>query len=154
MVHPGGEATAELYHEAIVAAARRASGHGRLDAPDASIELDNPLCGDRVSMDVQVGGGRLQAVAHRVRGCLLCEAAASIIGANAVGAALEDLMGLEEALGAALSGGFDARSLAWQELSIFAPVVRHRSRHRCVTLPFEALRRILATAAPLAGDGD
>jgi len=153
MVETGGGAAAGLYHQAIVAAARRASGHGRLLAADASIELDNPLCGDRVSMDVQVGAGRLRALAHRVRGCLLCEAAASIIGASAVGETVAQLMGLEAALRAALGHGFERASLPWRELEVFAPVVHHRSRHRCVTLPFEALNRALAEAASAPPQG-
>jgi nitrogen fixation NifU-like protein len=148
MADPHGPAATALYHEAIVAAARRASGHGRLDAADASIELDNPLCGDRVSMDVQVGGGHLRAVAHRVRGCLLCEAAASIIGADAVGETVENLLRLEQALGSALGSGFDSAALPWRELEVFAPVVHHPSRHRCVMLPFEALGRALTAALP------
>lgn len=153
MVEAGDGAGAGLYHQAIVAAARRASGHGSLAAPDASIELDNPFCGDRVSLDVQVDGGRLRAVAHRVRGCLLCEAAASIIGASAVGETVEQLTGLESALRAALDDGFEGAHLPWRELEVFAPVVHHRSRHRCVTLPFEALNRALAEAAPASPRG-
>jgi nitrogen fixation NifU-like protein len=154
MVDPGGEGVAGLYHEAIVAAARRACGNGRLDTPDASIDLDNPLCGDRVSMDVQVANGRLCGIAHRVRGCLLCEAAASIIASNAVGETAENLAGIEKALADALANGFEDRSLPWQELAVFAPVVHHRSRHRCVTLAFEALERALAAAMAGAGGGD
>lgn len=152
MADAGGEASAGLYHEAIVAAARRACGSGRLDLADASVDLDNPLCGDRVSMDVQVQDGRLRAIAHRVRGCLLCEAAASIIAANAVGGSAADLARVQDALADALANGFGDRRLAWPELAVFAPVVRHRSRHRCVTLAFEALARALAAAMPVARD--
>lgn len=154
MVDPGGEGAVGLYHEAIVAAARRACGNGRLNTPDASIDLDNPLCGDRVSMDVQVANGRLRGIAHRVRGCLLCEAAASIIATNAVGETAENLAGIDKVLADALANGFDGRSLPWQELAVFAPVVHHRSRHRCVTLAFEALERALAAAMAGAQDGD
>jgi len=153
MADPGDEQRSGLYQEAIVAAARRACGSGRLDSPDASVEVDNPLCGDRVGMDVRVAGGRLRGIAHRVRGCLLCEAAASIIAANAVGERVEELARMQDALADALANGFDDRSLGWSELAVFAPVVRHRSRHRCVTLAFEALARALAAAAPDAADG-
>jgi NifU-like protein involved in Fe-S cluster formation len=152
VVDPGGEAGPGLYQEAIVAAARRACGSGRLDTPDASVEVDNPLCGDRVGMDVQVGDGRLRGIAHRVRGCLLCEAAASIIAANAVGEPVEALTRVQDSLAHALANGFADASLPWPELAVFAPVVRHRSRHRCVTLAFEALARALAAAAPGAAD--
>jgi NifU-like protein involved in Fe-S cluster formation len=150
MPDPGSdEAAAGLYQEAIVSAARRACGSGRLHAPDASVDLDNPLCGDRVSMDVRVGDGRLRGIAHRVRGCLLCEAAASIIAANAVGETAENLTRVQDAVAGALTDGFADTNLPWPELSVFAPVARHRSRHRCVTLAFEALARALAAA----GDG-
>ena len=147
MVDAGGRSGPGLYQEAIVAAARRASGAGRLAKPDASVGVDNPLCGDRVSMDVQVEAGRLTDIAHRVRGCLLCEAAASIIALNAVGDSAEDLARIQGALAEALAGGFAGRSFAWSDLEIFAPVVEHRSRHRCVTLAFEALATAMTDSA-------
>lgn len=158
-----GEEGAGIYHEAIVAAARRACGSGELDAPDACVEVDNALCGDRVRMQVKVCDGRLSAVAHRVRGCLLCEAAASIIAANAIGETPEALARIQAGLSSALANspanplanpladGFEHGQLGWQELEVFAPVGRHRSRHRCVTLAFEALARALA-AVPAAPD--
>jgi nitrogen fixation NifU-like protein len=146
MIEPSEGGPAGLYHQAIVDAARRARGSGRLETPDASVSVDNPLCGDRVSMDVQVGGGRLRGIAHRVRGCLLCEAAASIIAANAVGETAADLARVEEALADGLANGFGDRRLGWRDLEVFAPVAAHRSRHRCVTLAFEALAAAMAAA--------
>lgn len=149
-----GEGPAGIYHQAIVTAARNACGSGRLESPDASVTVDNPLCGDRVSMDVHVGGGCLRGVAHRVRGCLLCEAAASIIAANAVGETAGELAAVAHALGDALTTGFGDRPLPWAELAVFAPVAGHRSRHRCVTLAFEALTTAIATAMATASAGD
>jgi len=146
MIQAGGGGPAGLYHQAIVEAARRACGSGRLKIPDASVSVDNPLCGDRVSMDVQVGRGRLRGIAHRVRGCLLCEAAASIIAANAVGESAADLARVEQALADGLANGFEDRRLRWRDLEVFAPVAAHRSRHRCVTLAFEALAAAMADA--------
>ena len=153
---PEAEGPAALYHEAIVAAARCARGAGRLESPDASVSVDNPLCGDRVSIDVHVAGDRLGGIAHRVRGCLLCEAAASIIAANAEGTTAEELALVAQGLTDALANGFGDGSIAWQDLQVFAPVVHHRSRHRCVTLAFEALALAMAQAQaqsrPQAGD--
>jgi nitrogen fixation NifU-like protein len=139
-------AAADLYHAAIVGAARAARGAGRLHEPDASVRVDNPLCGDRVSVDVCLREGRISALAHRVKGCLLCEAAASIIGAHGVGESEESLARVGEALGALLRGEAPADSLPWQELGVFAPVSAYPSRHRCVLLAFEALSQALAEA--------
>jgi len=148
-----GHGPAGLYHEAIVKVAHRGCGSGRLETPDASVSIDNPLCGDRVTMDVQMGDGYLRGVAHQVRGCLLCEAAASVIAANAVGETVAELLAVEEALRGALAGGFNGRHMPWQDLAMFAPVAGYRSRHRCVTLAFEALASAMALALDEPGKG-
>ena len=75
----------DLYHQAILDLAREATGHGRLQAPQVSIRVDNPLCGDRVTLDLELQDGRVSALGHQVRGCLLCQAAAAVIGARAPG---------------------------------------------------------------------
>lgn len=146
MTGGAGRPRGDLYHRAIVEAARRATGAGRLEDADAKVTVDNPLCGDRVSIDVRMAGGRVEACAHRVRGCLLCEAAASVIGENAVGETGERLESVRSALAEHLAGGEGAEP-AWRDLEMFDPVRDYRSRHECVLLPFEALLRAVAEAS-------
>ncbi len=133
-----------LYQKAILDLARAAIGHGKLTAPDASVTIDNPLCGDRVSIDLILRDGKVAELAHRVRGCTLCEASASAIGAHAVGAGAAALTAAM-ASAAAIIGGTEDEG-AWPEFAIFRPVRDHKSRHRCVMLPFEALVKALAQA--------
>ena len=134
----------DLYHRAIVDLARQAGGAARLAAPQASATVDNPLCGDRVTIDLALADGRVHAVGHKVRGCMLCQAAAVAIAARAPGetpAALHEIAGrLDQAI---RQDPADLASL-WPELRAFAPVHRHKSRHDCVLLPFKALLRALA----------
>ena len=137
-------AATDLYHVAIIEAARRASGAGHLDAPDTSVTLDNPLCGDRVSVDIRMGDGRISAYAQRVKGCLLCEAAASIIGEHAVGQRPEQLAEVTRAVEALLENPAGENPLPWPKLAVFTPVGSYRSRHRCVLLAFEALAEAVA----------
>lgn len=125
----------QLYHAALLALAKEVPGKGRLDPADASLRLDNPLCGDRVRLDLRMSGPRVADLAHEVRGCVLCQAAAGVVGRRAVG--------LDRAGAAALLAEVD-RMLAGDgpaagDLAAFAPVVRHPSRHDCVRLPFQAL---------------
>ena len=135
-----------LYHDAILALARSREGAGSLPEPNVSATINNPLCGDRVTMDLALdGGGTVTALAHRVRGCALCEAAAAAISRHAAGLdapAIEAASAAADAIlrGEALPAG------SWPEIALFAPVAAHRSRHRCVTLPFEAVREALRKA--------
>jgi nitrogen fixation NifU-like protein len=139
----------DLYHQAILDLARRATGQGRLESPQASVGVDNPLCGDRVTLDLCLDDGRVSALAHRVRGCLLCQAAAAVIGARAPGQTVAVLHENAERLRRMMVEGASAGEEAggwWPELGAFAPVHRHKSRHECVLLPFTALRRALQQA--------
>jgi nitrogen fixation NifU-like protein len=127
-----------IYQRAILELATAATGHGSLPSPDARALLDNPLCGDCVEMQVDVSDGRITALAHEVQGCLLCRAAASVIGKRAVGSTLKDI----EAVGASVSAMLETQAAppsSWEDLAAFTPVHGHRSRYRCVQLPFEAL---------------
>jgi nitrogen fixation protein NifU and related proteins len=141
----------DLYHQAILDLARQATGHGRLEAPQVSVKVDNPLCGDRVTLDLDMADGRVSAVGHQVRGCLLCQAAATVIGARAPGQSAAALRESTERLRRLIVDGADAAEDAavegvWPELGVFAPVHRHKSRHECVLLPFVALGRALEQA--------
>ena len=137
----------DLYQDAIVAQAKAATRAGRLDRADASLTRDNPLCGDRVTIDVRIKDGRIADLAHRVRGCLLCEAAASAIGANAIGKSLADVASIEKDVHTLLETGRRAAGL-WHGLDAFLPVKDYKSRHTCVLLPFETLRELLSGSGP------
>jgi nitrogen fixation NifU-like protein len=138
----------QLYHEAILELAKQARQASRLDAPQASVTVDNPLCGDRVTLDLNLADGRVREVGHKVRGCLLCQAAAAAIGARAPGKTPAVLRTVVRDLGDAIARAPEAAGQSWPELAAFAPVHAHKSRHECVLLPFEALIRALDQVEP------
>jgi nitrogen fixation NifU-like protein len=129
-----------IYNEAIVKAGRDRSHAGRLEAPDVSITRDNPLCGDRVTLDLSLADGRVERIMHKTRGCLLSEAAAALLARRAP-AETAELVGLLEAVRRFLEGEGPPPS---PDLAMFEPVRQVRSRHECVLLPFEALAEALA----------
>jgi NifU-like protein involved in Fe-S cluster formation len=134
----------ELYQAALIQRAHAGRGRGRLPAPDRSITLDNPLCGDRVTLDLRLADGRVAAVGHQVRGCLLCEAAAETIAAQAPGKTAAELADVAAAITAILKEGAAAPAGEWSSLGVFAPVHGVKSRQDCVLLPFEALGKGLS----------
>ena len=128
----------QIYHDAIKALATAATGEGTLPAAEGRALVDNPLCGDRVEMEVRLSNGRVIELAHRVKGCLLCRAAAAAIGRHARGADLSALERVAAGVSAMLAEQAPAPE-GWPALDAFAPVHGHRSRYRCVQLPFEAV---------------
>ena len=130
-----------LYGDALKALAEASRGQGRLEHADATATVDNPLCGDRVTVDVALEGERIKAIGHEVKGCLLCEAAAAVVTAAARGHARDEVADWPGAVKAYLKAADTPAPLAG--LEPFAPVRRFRSRHRCVALAFEALAKAL-----------
>jgi nitrogen fixation NifU-like protein len=127
----------QLYQDRIVALAKAKTGAGKLASPTRSARRDNPLCGDRVTVDVRLDeAGRIAEIAHQVRGCLICQASASALASVAVG---RDKAGIDAVR-------HDAeRAIGREEgetsalFSAFTPVKSHKSRQECVLLPFDAL---------------
>lgn len=132
-----------LYQQALKDLAQAADGAGRLDMPGASVRLDNPLCGDRITLDLTLENGRVTALAHETKGCLLCRAAAALLGRAAPGHSAEELTAAHAEIIALLKGEIAAPT-HWPALASFSPVRAHKSRHGCVLLPFRALQDALA----------
>ena len=131
----------DLYQERLLALAATDHDPGRLDAPDVTLTRDNPLCGDRVTLDLHCDeAGRIVALGHHVRGCVLCRAAANLLCQQAIGQDAASLDTLQQDIKGALRGRHDWPTEApWQELVLFQPAAAHKSRHECVLLPFEAV---------------
>lgn len=137
----------DLYQAEIVARAKSGAGDSRLDPHDARATVDNPLCGDRVTLDLSLTAGHVVALGHRTRGCALCQAAAETLRRCAPGMAPSEAPAHREALAAYLAGRQDLpERLA--DFSAFAPVRSHPSRQGCVLLPFEALIEAAAMVDP------
>lgn len=140
-----------LYQKSLLRLAARATGAGRLEPRDGTATQSNPLCGDRVTIDLRCSNGRIEAVGHDVRACVLCQAAAVLIAERGLGL---DRAGAQAVAGAVrrfLGRPADGPPPGWEDFAAVAPVADVPSRHRCVLLPFEALDR--AFAAVDGGDG-
>jgi nitrogen fixation NifU-like protein len=132
----------QLYQERIVALAKAKTGAGKLAAPTKSARRDNPLCGDRVTVEVRLdSNGRIAEFGHQVRGCLLCQASAAALASVAVG---RDAAGIDAIRRDAERAMGREPGTAGEPFVAFTPVAPHKSRHECVLLPFEAVKEALS----------
>ncbi len=81
----------EIYREAILDHSQHPRHHGALERPDYTYEDANPLCGDRVRVDVSVRDGKIADVAFSGHGCAISQAATSMLCERIVGMDLEDV---------------------------------------------------------------
>jgi nitrogen fixation NifU-like protein len=69
----------DLYRDYILEHYRRPHNFGVLEAPTASYEGSNPLCGDRITMMLGIADGVVREVAFTGRGCAISQASASLL---------------------------------------------------------------------------
>lgn len=87
---------ANLYREHILDHYRHPRNRGTLEAPDISAELDNPVCGDIIRLDIRLTEGRVSEARFSGRGCVLSVAAASMLTEDIVGKTVEELRALQD----------------------------------------------------------
>jgi nitrogen fixation protein NifU and related proteins len=69
----------ELYRDFILDHYRNPRNAGTLPDPDATFEDNNPLCGDKIRMDLRVEDGKVTDVKFAGRGCAISMASASLL---------------------------------------------------------------------------
>lgn len=141
-----------LYHQAILEHAKAAIGAGRLEGATVEATVDNPLCGDRVSVALSLDSDTITAIGHEVRGCVLCQASASLLAQHGVGLTSDAIRQAAGAFETMIREGGPVPE-DWPELATFEPVRAARSRHECVLLPFEAAARALDSNTPSPSSG-
>jgi nitrogen fixation NifU-like protein len=126
----------DLYRDYILEHYRRPHNFGTLDAPSASIEGSNPLCGDRITLQVHVADGVVDQVAFTGRGCAISQASASLLTDEIKGKPVADV---------AAFGADDLLDLLGIEIS--------PARLKCAMLCHDTLKQALAeVAGGTAGD--
>jgi nitrogen fixation NifU-like protein len=134
----------DLYHREIVARARAGAADTRLEPHDARATTDNPLCGDRITLDLRFGAdGRVTALGHRTRGCALCQASAETLRRCTPGLDAASAAAARDAVAAFLAAGASLPA-SLEDFAAFAPVRGYASRQGCVLLPLDALRAACA----------
>ena len=106
---------------------RRPRNQRALERPTVSAEGYNPLCGDRVRVELEIANDSITAAAFTANACAICTASASLL--------TERVRGLSPASASAIG---DDDSVAALGAEIPA------ARVACAVLPWRALRDALA----------
>jgi len=85
----------DIYREYILDHYRDPRNHGHLEHPNIAAADTNPLCGDRIEIDLNVTDGRVSEVRFSGRGCAISQASASMLTERIEGATLEELRAIK-----------------------------------------------------------
>jgi nitrogen fixation NifU-like protein len=85
----------DLYRELILDHYKNPRHKGTLDPHDFSFEDENPLCGDKIRIDVRLDENRrVKDAAFSGRGCAISQASASLLTEAIMGKSIDDVKAL------------------------------------------------------------
>ena len=120
----------DLYRDYILEHYRRPHNFGVLEDATTSHEGANPLCGDRITLQLKVRDGMITGVGFTGRGCAISQASASLLTDEVKG---------KPAVEAAKMNAQDVLDMLGIEIS--------PARLKCALLSLETLQKALAPAA-------
>ena len=132
----------DLYQQLIIDHNRNPRNFRCPDRFNYQAEGDNPLCGDRIHLFLQVDDGRITEVGFQGSGCAISQASASLMTQAVQGKSTQDAEALFRAFHAMVTGG----SAAPGKLAAFAGVGAFPARVKCANLPWHTLRAALTGA--------
>lgn len=136
-----------LYQEVLLDHYRSPRNRGHLPSPTGRAEGHNPLCGDRIAVEVDVQGERLQKVAFEGAGCAISTASASLMTEAVAGKTETEIAELFEQFRKAVTGDPAADPEPLGKLAVLCGVKDFPMRVKCATLAWHTL------IAAIAGGG-
>jgi nitrogen fixation NifU-like protein len=82
---------ADLYRQQILDHYKNPRNYGELEDPTYSHVGENPMCGDEITVDVELDDDRIERIAFRGEGCAISQAAASMLSEHLVGESVAEL---------------------------------------------------------------
>jgi len=141
----------ELYQEVILDHSRHPRHFGALAGATHEGQGHNPLCGDRITVYLHVGGdGRIEDISFEGRGCAISQASASLMTEMIKGRSVAEA---EELMGGFLHlvKGEGANDLATEDrerLDVMAGVSAFPMRVKCATLAWHTMKSALEGGKP------
>ena len=113
----------ELYSEFLLDHFKYPKYCGVLEHPDVTFAGGNPLCGDQVSLTLNLSGEIISAIRFSSKGCAVSKAAASMVTEAAVNRSVQEALSLES-------------NLVLEKLGSFIQL-----RQKCALLPLFVLQQ-------------
>ncbi|HXU30564.1 MAG TPA: SUF system NifU family Fe-S cluster assembly protein [Thermoanaerobaculia bacterium] len=141
----------DLYQDLILDHTRKPRNFHDLPRANRRAEGHNPLCGDRISLALDVQEDRIREAAFEGSGCAISVASASMLTEAVAGKSVDEarrLLGafLTQTAGSPSAAGGPEVELG--KLAAFAGVREFPMRVKCATLAWRALEAALAGGEP------
>lgn len=129
----------DLYRRVIMDHYKTPRNKGKFDDGAVTIDMNNPTCGDRISLQLQIEDGVVKNAKHTGEGCSISISSASMMTDAIKGKTLEEALALAENFSGLMKG--DPVEFEYEDIEALSGVNKFPARIKCATLAWNALRK-------------
>ncbi|WP_309121009.1 Fe-S cluster assembly sulfur transfer protein SufU [Paenibacillus sp.] len=130
----------DLYRRVIMDHYKTPRNQGELAEGTVGVELSNPTCGDRITLQLRIEDGVVREAKFKGEGCSISMASASMMTDAVKGKTLEQAIDLAERF-SGLMKGEAVEFEEYEDIEALSGVNKFPARIKCATLAWNALRK-------------
>ena len=129
----------DLYRRVIMDHYKNPRNRGSLEDEAVTVNLNNPTCGDRISLQMQLQDGVVKQAKFTGEGCSISLSSASMMTDAVKGKTYEEALQMAERFSLLMQG--EPVEFDYEELDALSGVSKFPARIKCATLAWNALRK-------------
>jgi len=130
----------ELYRRVIMDHYQSPRNRGKMEDPDVSVQLKNPSCGDRITLQMKVENGKIQDAKFEGEGCSISMSSASMMTQAVKGLELDQALDLADRFSKMLLGE-EVDKEDFEDIEALQGVSKFPARIKCATLAWKAMEQ-------------
>lgn len=132
----------QLYRQVIMDHYKNPRNKGEIEDGALTVNLNNPTCGDRIKVSMEVEDGKIKDAKFEGEGCSISLASASMMTQSIKGLPVEDALRLSKVFSEMMLGNeYDEGDLDLGDLEALQGVSKFPARIKCATLAWKALEK-------------
>ncbi len=131
-----------LYMAVISDHSKHPHHHGRIEDVN-HINMNNPTCGDVISLSVAFEDDRITDIKFAGEGCSISTASSSMMTDSVIGKTIDQALEMTETFSEMVQGRSDDKQKALGEAALLAGVAKFPQRVKCAMLGWNALKRAI-----------
>lgn len=115
---------------------------GVIEGDVLTVDMNNPTCGDRIQLQLQVEDGIVQEAKFDGEGCSISMASASMMTQAVKGKKIDDALEMSELFSKMMLGeDVDMDKLSLEDIEALQGVAKFPARIKCATLAWKAMEK-------------
>ncbi|MFG3613136.1 Fe-S cluster assembly sulfur transfer protein SufU [Rummeliibacillus stabekisii] len=131
----------QLYRSVIMDHYKKPRNKGVIDDSNISIDMNNPTCGDRIHLSLQVEDNIVKDAKFDGEGCSISMSSASMMTQTIIGKSTEEAVELAHVFSEMMLGHEHDESLDLGDVEALSGVSQFPARIKCATLSWKAMEK-------------